>query len=89
MLGVCSRPGKHDGKVFYMRNRQAGKASYQRRPFTVRMEQCNRVGRVFLVENNIGKGRRCGPAWREEIESSDFLDELPWWLQRWPMLQFY
>lgn len=53
------------------------------------MEQCNRVGRVFLVENNTGKGRRCGPAWREEIESSDFLDELPWWLQRWPMLQFY
>lgn len=45
------------------------------------MEQCNRVGRVFLVENNTGKGRRCGPAWREETESSDFLDELPWWLR--------
>ena len=44
---------------------------------------------VLGRESNTGKGRRCDPAWREEVEPSDFLDESPWWFQRWPTLQSY
>lgn len=45
------------------------------------------VDRVFLATQ--AKAWRFDPAWREEMEPLDFLDEFTWWLQRWPKLQSY
>lgn len=38
------------------------------------------VDRVFLATQ--AKAWRFDPAWREEMEPLDFLDEFTWWLQR-------